>query len=63
MCLQLFMIIHSLDQKTVTTRPHVLCELSVMKHTQKTIDCYKNLISQLHKEINDVKDQIKRYVN
>ena len=56
------MIIHSLDQKTVTTRPHVLCELSVMKHIQETIECYTNLLPQLRKEINETKDQITRYV-
>ncbi|RIA90769.1 centromere protein Cenp-K [Glomus cerebriforme] len=49
------------DQRTITTKPHVLCELSVMKHIQETIETYKNiLLPQLHQEINEAKDQISR---
>ncbi|GBB95449.1 hypothetical protein RclHR1_02540003 [Rhizophagus clarus] len=48
------------NQRIITTRPHVLCELSVMKQIHETIEQYNNLIPKLHKEINDTKEQIVR---
>ncbi|PKY14809.1 hypothetical protein RhiirB3_400759 [Rhizophagus irregularis] len=51
------------NQKILTTKPHVLCELSVMKHIQETIEQYNKLIPQIHKEIDESKEQIEREKN
>ncbi|CAG8693521.1 10379_t:CDS:2 [Funneliformis mosseae] len=48
------------NQRNVTTKPHVLRELSVMKEVHQTIENYQNILPRLHKEINEIKNQIIR---